>query len=139
MMLVTLRLKALSRFVFLILALLVAGCQASDTTLRESGKGEAYITGFHDGRHSGMKEAGNYLEHMVKDTQRFEETADYRAGWLAGEKEGIKIQKQADAAVAGAAGYKISKDADKALDHDIDKAVKGATKGIDTDSLKVLK
>lgn len=138
-MLVTLRLEVFSRFVFVVLALLVAGCQTSDATLQESGKSEAYITGFHDGRHSGMKEAGNYLEHTVKDTQRFQEAADYRAGWLAGEKEGIKIQEQANAAVGGAAAYQISKDADKSLDHDIDKAIKDGTQGIDTDSLKGLK
>lgn len=138
-MLVTQRLNTLSTVVFVVLALFLAGCQTSDATLMESGKGEVYITGFHDGRHSGMKEAGNYLEHMVKDTQKFEESADYRAGWLAGEKEGIKIQEQSNAAVGGAAAYQISKDADKSIDHDINKAVKSATKGIDPDSLKGLK
>jgi hypothetical protein len=65
---------------------------------------DAYITGFHYARHSGMKEAGNYLEHVVKDRQRFEEDAEYRTGWLAGEQEGIRIQQQADAAVGTAEG-----------------------------------
>ncbi len=122
--------------VFLLLVL--AGCQTSDATLRESGKSEAYITGFHDGRHSGMKEAGNYLEHMVKDAKRFEEDADYREGWLAGEQEGIEIQRQSNAAVGSAAGYKISQDAEKSSKHDINKAIKSGTKDIDTDALKSL-
>jgi hypothetical protein len=67
---------------------LMSGCATSDATLREGGHNEAYIQGFHDGRHSGMNEAGNYLEHMVKDTRKFAEDPDYRAGWDAGEAEG---------------------------------------------------
>ncbi len=118
--------------------LVLAGCETTDATLRETGKSEAYITGFHDGRHSGMKEAGNYLEHMVKDTKRFEENAEYREGWLAGEMEGIEIQRQSNAAVGSAAGYQISKDAKKSSQHDIDKAINSATKDIDTDTLKNL-
>ncbi len=116
-----------------------AGCETTDSTLRDAGRSEAYITGFHDGRHSGMKEAGNYLEHMVKDSQRFKTDVDYRDGWLAGEQEGIRIQQQADAAVGSAAGYKIVKDADKSVDKDIKKAGKEATENVDTESLKVLK
>lgn len=115
-----------------------SGCETSDATLRETGRSEAYITGFHDGRHSGMKEAGNYLEHMVKDSKRFDEDAEYRAGWLAGEQEGMRMQQQANAAVGGAAGYQISKDAQKSSKHDIDKAIKSGTKDIDTGSLKSL-
>lgn len=118
--------------------MLCVGCQTSDATLRESGKTEAYITGFHDGRHSGMKEAGNYLEHMVKDAKRFEEDVDYRQGWLDGEQEGIRIQNQANAAVGGAQGYKITKDAEKSTKHDINKSIKQSTKDIDTDALKNL-
>ena len=126
-------------YVALALSLLVsAGCETTDTTMRESGRSEAYITGFHDGRHSGMKEAGNYLEHMVKDARRFEEDAEYRAGWLAGEQEGIRIQQQADAVVGGAAGYQISKEAEKSSEHEFDKVINKATKDIDTDSLKGL-
>ena len=122
-----------------LLALASAGCETTDATLRDTGRSEAYITGFHDGRHSGMKEAGNYLEHMVKDSQRFETDADYRDGWLAGEQEGIRIQQQADAAVGSAAGYKIVKDADKSVNKDIKKAGREATENVDTESLKVLK
>ncbi len=122
-----------------LLALASAGCETTDATLRDTGRSEAYITGFHDGRHSGMKEAGNYLEHMVKDSQRFETDADYRDGWLAGEQEGIRIQQQADAAVGSAAGYKIVKDADKSVNKEIKKAGREATENVDTESLKVLK
>ena len=64
---------------FSILFLVLGGCGTTDGALREQGRGESYITGFHDGRHSGMKEAGNYLEHIVRDIQRFEDDADYKA------------------------------------------------------------
>ncbi len=138
-MLIKQPLIAFGKILMVAFALSVMGCETSDATLRDAGRSEAYIMGFHDGRHSGMKEAGNYLEHMVKDTKRFEEDADYRAGWLAGEQEGIEMQRQANAAVGGAAGRQIVKDADKSVEHDIDRAAKDATKGIDTDSLKALK
>jgi len=90
--------------------------------------------GFHDGRHSGMKEAGNYLEHIVKDTQRFKDDADYQAGWLAGEAEGIRMQEQANAATNS---YNAGKAADKAGPHPHD-AMEDAMKGVNTDDLKVL-
>ena len=60
-----------------LLVMMLGGCGTSDGTLREQGRNESYIMGFHDGRHSGMKEAGNYLEHIVKDTQRFKDDAEY--------------------------------------------------------------
>ena len=132
--------NAISTWVTILLCLVLAtGCQTSDTTLRDSGRSEAYITGFHDGRHSGMKEAGNYLEHVVKDVQRFEQDADYKAGWLAGEQEGIRMQQQANAAVGSAEGYRIAKEADKSVEKDIEKAARSAIKDVDTDSLKTLK
>ena len=112
----------------------LTGCETSDTTLRDQGRSESYIMGFHDGRHSGMKEAGNYLEHIVKDTERFESDADYRAGWLAGETEGKRIQEAANSAVEG---YQAGKIADKAGPHPKD-AMKKATKGVNTSDLKVL-
>jgi len=90
--------------------------------------------GFHDGRHSGMKESGNYLEHIVKDTQRFKDDADYQAGWLAGEAEGIRMQEQANAA---SNSYNAGKAAGQAGPHPHD-AMKNATKGVNTDDLKVL-
>jgi hypothetical protein len=117
-----------------ILIVMLGGCGTSDGTLREHGRSESYIMGFHDGRHSGMKEAGNYLEHIVKDTQRFKDDVDYQAGWLAGETEGIRMQEQANAA---SSSYNASKAADKAGPHPHD-AMKDAMKGVNTDDLKVL-
>ena len=54
------------------LSVFLFGCATSDSALRESGHVEAYLQGFHDGRHSGMREAGNYFEHIVKDAERFQ-------------------------------------------------------------------
>lgn len=121
-------------FVGALFLALLTGCETTDSSLRESGKNDAYILGFHDGRHSGMKEAGNYLEHMVKDQQRFESDPDYHAGWLDGEEEGKRIQQQADAAVGGASAYQIERDMDKA-DR---KMERDAVKGVDTSGLEAL-
>ena len=128
------------RYSLLTLALVVlAACGTSDSALRESGRSEAYITGFHDGRHSGMQEAGNNYEHFMQDTQRFATDADYKAGWLAGEAEGKRLQEQAVSvgnAAAGAYGsYQIGKEVDK---QDPDKVAKDAVKGVDTKALKSL-
>ena len=126
-----------------VLALIVAftlfltGCATSDATLRESGHGEAYIQGFHDGRHSGMKEAGNYLEHMVKDTQRFAEDAKYRDGWLAGEAEGIRIQQEANSASGAYSGYKIGKEVEKSQP-DADAIGRDVMKDVDSSTLQNL-
>ena len=122
---------ALAMFAVLALS---TGCQTSDATLREQGRNESYIMGFHDGRHSGMKEAGNYFEHMVKDTGRFESDTDYKAGWLAGEAEGQRIQEAANAATESSQAGKI---ADEAGPHPHD-AMKKATKGMNTEDLRVL-
>jgi hypothetical protein len=113
----------------------LTGCGTSDGALRDQGRSESYILGFHDGRHSGMKEAGNYLEHMVKDVHRFEEDVEYRSGWLAGEAEGKRMQEQANAA---ASSYNAGKAADKAGPHPHD-AMEKAMKGVDTEQLKALK
>ena len=40
--------------------------------------------------------------------------------------------------MGGAAGYQISKEAEKSSEHDFDKVINKATKDIDTDSLKGL-
>ncbi len=114
--------------------LFITGCATSDSTLREQGNSEAYIQGFHDGRHSGMKEAGNYLEHIVKDLDRFETDPDYRNGWLAGEAEGIRMQQQANAASNSYQAGEIAKDSQ--LDT---KAIgREAMKDVDTSELKSL-
>jgi len=92
---------------------LLSGCATSDATLRESGHNEAYIQGFHDGRHSGMNEAGNFLERMVKDTQKFADNPDYRAGWHAGEAEGIRMQQEANSASGGYSNDNVRKEIKK--------------------------
>jgi hypothetical protein len=125
----------------LTLSIFLSACGTTDSTLQQQGHGQSYITGFHDGRHSGMKEEGNHYEHYLKDTERFESDDEYRSGWLAGEAEGKKLQAQAvaagNAAAGVAAGYSISKEADKAGPHPHD-AMKSATKGIDTEVLNSL-
>ena len=124
---------AMAAATFALLAL-STGCQTSDTTLRDQGRTEAYIMGFHDGRHSGMKEAGNNFEHIVKDIHRFESDQEYKAGWIDGEAEGKRIQETANAA---SQSYQAGKIADEAGPHPHD-AMKKATKGINTEDLKVL-
>lgn len=125
--------------VVILSTLLIAGCGTTDTALQEQGRSQSYITGFHDGRHSGLREAGNNYEHFIKDTERFVSDADYKAGWLAGEAEGKKLQTQANAAgnaAAGAySGYRVGKEVDK---NDPDKIARDAVKGVDTDALKSL-
>ena len=125
----------------LTIALILSACGTTDTTLQQQGNSQAYITGFHDGRHSGMKEAGNEWEHMIKDHQRFESEPDYKAGWLAGEAEGKRMQQQATAvgeAVGGAySGYQVGKEVDKAKPHP-QKIGKEIMKDVDTDELKAL-
>ncbi len=130
--------SAIRVLAFLTLTMYLWGCETSDTAMQSAGRSADYIAGFHDGRHSGMKEAGNYLEHRIKDEQRFVESSEYREGWLAGEQEGIRMQEQANAIVNGAEGYRISKEADKSADRAIREAGEDATRGIDTSSLKVL-
>ena len=114
--------------------LFFTGCATSDSSLREQGKSEAYIQGFHDGRHSGMKEAGNYLEHIVKDLDRFETDPEYRNGWLAGEAEGIRMQQQANAASNSYQAGEIAKESQP----DAKAIGKEAMKDVDTSALKSL-
>ena len=40
-------------------AVLLAACGTTDSQMQQQGHSMAYIQGFHDGRHSGMKEEGN--------------------------------------------------------------------------------
>jgi hypothetical protein len=123
----------------LALSVALSACGTTDTTLQQQGHNQSYITGFHDGRHSGMKEAGNQYDHYIKDTERFGSDADYRDGWLAGEAEGKKLQAQAVAAGNAAAGaysaHQIGKEVDK---QDPDKIANDALKGVDTGALKSL-
>lgn len=114
----------------------LAGCQTSDATLREQGRSDAYTLGFHDGRHSGMQEAGNFLEHFVQDQTRFEQDLEYREGWLAGEAEGKRMQQEANTAVGVYSAYEIGKEVGKSTDYD--KIGKKAVKDVDTSLLKNL-
>jgi len=129
------------RSIFLILAAFtapfLAGCATSDAQLAQSGHNQAYIQGFHDGRHSGMKEAGNYFEHIVKDTGRFADDADYQAGWLEGETEGKRIQQQANAASGAGTASSVGKAVDNAQPHP-KKIANEAMKGVDTGDFKAL-
>ncbi len=128
-------------FASAIIALLLTACGTSDTQLQAEGHSQAYLQGFHDGRHSGMKEAGNNWEHYIRDHERFESDNEYRDGWLAGEAEGKQLQQQATAigeAAGGAyTGYRVGEEAKKAGPHP-EKAAKKAMKGVDTDALKSL-
>ena len=116
--------------------LYLTGCATSDSSLREHGHSDSYILGFHDGRHSGMSEAGNYLEHVVKNSKRYIDDAEYRAGWLAGETEGKQLQAEANAAAGAYSGYQVNKEYKKS--HDYDAIGRDATKGVDPKSLEPL-
>lgn len=122
------------------LTLLLTACGTTDSSLKEQGKSDAYVLGFHDGRHSGMKEEGNNFEHFIQDRQRFEEDPEYRSGWLAGEAEGIKLQDQANMAGNIAAGtyssYQVGKEVDRQTNYD--KIARDAVKDVDTSSLNSL-
>lgn len=117
-----------------VMLVLSAGCGTSDTALREGGHGDSYIIGFHDGRHSGMKEEGNHYEHFIKDEQRFQSDQEYREGWLAGEVEGKKLQDQAAAVGQGlATGYSSQSETQSA-----DDIAQDAVKGVDTSGIEAL-
>ncbi len=128
--------KAISAILLLCCSLFLAACQTSDATLREQGRSDAYVLGFHDGRHSGMQEAGNFLEHFVQDEMRFSSDPDYREGWLAGEAEGKRIQQESNAAVGVYSSYQIGREIDKTTDYD--QIGQDAVKDIDTSTLKSL-
>lgn len=119
---------------------MLVGCGTTDSTLREQGKNDAYILGFHDGRHSGMSEAGNDFESYIKDNDRFNNDEQYRRGWLAGEVEGKKLQNQAvdiGNSIGNAYGAaQITKEVKKSTN--ADKAAKDVLKNVDTKALKVL-
>ena len=119
----------------------LTACGTTDTAMRDQGRSDSYVIGFHDGRHSGMKEAGNEWEKYIRDHERFETDADYKSGWLAGEEEGKRLQAQAQAvgeAAAGSySGYQVDKAIEKSGPHP-EKAAKKAMQGVDTDALKAL-
>ncbi|CAK1713444.1 hypothetical protein FB440_1285 [Vibrio crassostreae] len=125
----------MTRFVLVLLFVIISsGCGTSDSALIESGHNESYIQGFHDGRHSGMQEAGNDFENYMKDEKRFDSDTDYKQGWLAGESEGKKLQDEATSIGKGIAGsYPQKTDSTNT-----DDMAKDALKGIDTSGLENL-
>lgn len=118
----------------------LSACGTSDGALREAGNSEAYIQGFHDGRHSGMAEEGNNFEHFMRDEQRFAADAEYQSGWLAGEAEGKRLQDNATMIGNVAAGAYEAVEIDKEVDKqtDFDRIAEDAVKGVDTSSLESL-
>ena len=114
----------------------LAGCGTTDTAMREQGRSESYVLGFHDGRHSGMKEEGNLFEQFIRDEASFENDPDYRDGWLDGEQEGQKLQYEANIASTAYSGYQAGKAYDRS--HDVNKISEDALKDIDTSSLENL-
>ena len=118
-----------------------AGCGTTDGELRQAGRGDSYVMGFHDGRHSGLKEAGNNYEHYIQDTARFDTDAEYRDGWIAGEEEGKRLQAQAQAlgnsAAGSYSGSRVGREVDKSAP-DPDAIAKDVMKDVDTSELKVL-
>lgn len=115
-------------------------CGTTDSSLKKQKKSETYITGFHDGRHSGMREAGNNWEHYIKDTGQFTSNADYRQGWLDGEKEGKRLQAQATS-IGQTMGNAYSADQinqEIQKSRNFDDIGKAAVRNVDTTALKNL-
>ena len=112
----------------------------TDSSLRGQGHNDSYVIGFHDGRHSGMREAGNNFEHFVQDRERYDTDDDYREGWLAGEDEGKRMQAQADAVGnAAAIGIAVEAASESSKNSDTSKeAMEKATRDIDTAELESL-
>ncbi|WP_205619473.1 hypothetical protein [Ferrimonas senticii] len=127
--------KRLNSVIALLLLMWVAGCGTSDDSLRQQGHNEAYIQGFHDGRHSGMKRAGNNFEHYLRDEQRFNNDRQYQQGWQAGEQEGIRLQQQAKAIGTGAAAAMPTTNSSSV---DPDAIADEVLKEVDTSTLKGL-
>jgi len=96
--------------------------------------------GFHDGRHSGISEAGNPFDHYIRDEDRFVNNNEYKQGWLDGETEGKKLQAQAASAgaVLGAATAAANVNKEVKKNQDFDKIGEDALKGTDTSTLKNL-
>ncbi|MEH6610031.1 MAG: hypothetical protein V7696_11750 [Halioglobus sp.] len=123
------------------IALLLSACGTTDSALKEQLHNDAYVVGFHDGRHSGMKEAGDEWEHFIRDHERFDSEPEYKEDWLAGESEDRRIQTQAQAigdSVGGAyTGYQINKEVDASKPHP-KKIANEAMKGVDTTEMNNL-
>lgn len=91
----------------------LTACTFNSQSLSGSYVGDSYMMGFHDGRHSGLKNAGDASESTIKDVTRFAEDAGYRDGWLAGEKEGQRIEREFRASREIAGKARSRKESDK--------------------------
>ncbi|MBR9884615.1 MAG: hypothetical protein GYB21_13570, partial [Oceanospirillales bacterium] len=98
---------------FVLLAPLLLSACSSQSMIGRPFISDSYATGFHDGRHSGLKTPGNTSETMIKDLTRFAEDEEYRRGWLAGEQEGLKIEKELRASRGVVSDSKPRKSVDK--------------------------
>ncbi len=132
--------KLLAAISLAITALLVVSCGTTDSSLKNQGKSAAYIQGFHDGKHSGMKEEGNHYERYVRDDARFRSDSEYKSGWLAGELEGKTLQDEATSIGMAAAGAYSSSQIQKEVDksRDFEGIANDAVQGTDTSSLNRL-
>lgn len=132
--------KILTGILVLLVASVLTACETSDATLQDQGRSHSYILGFHDGRHSGISEAGNPFDHYIRDEDRFAHNDEYKHGWLAGETEGKKLQAQAASAgaVLGAATAASNVNKEVKKNQDVDKIGKDALKDTDTSTLKNL-
>ena len=83
-----------------------------------------------------MSPEGNYFEHYIRDIERFKTDSEYKAGWLAGEAEGKRLQQQANEMGAAASEYRINEEVKKT--QDFDQIGKDAVKDVDTTELKSL-
>jgi hypothetical protein len=133
-------LSKLAPIIMLFAALLTGGCETTDGQLVQQGHDQHYIDGFHDGRHSGISEAGNPFDHYIRDEERFASDTGYHRGWLDGEAEGKRLQAQADTAGSVMSGAytagKVSDEVDK--QNDPERAANKALKNTDTSALKNL-
>mgnify|MGYP000845274824 FL=1 len=132
--------KTLTGVLILLIASVLTACETSDATLQDQGRSHSYILGFHDGRHSGISEAGNPFDHYIRDEDRFVHNNEYKQGWLDGETEGKKLQAQAASAgaVLGAATAAANVNKEVKKNQDFDKIGEDALKGTDTSTLKNL-
>ena len=123
------------------IAILSVSCATSDSSLREQGRSDAYVVGYHDdfASSTGAVPALDWFCFVFHESAPA--LVDYRQGWLDGEVEGKKIQAQAEAvgnAAAGSySGYRLDKEVEKTRP-DAEKIAKDAMKDVDTDALKAL-
>ncbi|MBV1789447.1 hypothetical protein KQ940_15435 [Marinobacterium sp. D7] len=98
---------------FVLLAPLLLSACSSQSMIGRTFISDSYATGFHDGRHSGLKKGGNASESIIKDLTRFAEDEEYRSGWLAGEQEGMRIEKELRASKGVVSSNKPKKEVEK--------------------------